>query len=70
MAKKSKKLLYPITSRVPLSVIKKAYDGNLKAKHYMPPLTEQVVLDLYLQVLREEEKRKNEALRTVQDHHD
>ena len=60
--RRKKHLLYPIKQGVPLKVIKDAYD-NLKGRHGLPPLTEEIVLDLYLKVL-EEERNKNERKET------
>lgn len=53
--KKKKTLLYPMDGlHVPLSVIKKAYDG----KPYIPPLTQEIVYNLYMQVYNEELERQ------------
>lgn len=49
-----KRLLYGTDGlKVPLSVIKDAYEGNVKQKFYLPPLTTEIVLDLCLKVRAE-----------------
>ena len=61
MKTNNKNLLYPIRHTVPMSVIKKAYEGNLRAKFYRPPLTGKAFIDLWNQTIRrinEETKRK------------
>ena len=47
--KRSKRLLYPIRHTVPLAVIQKAY-----YKNFVPPLTSQLVENLFIKVFEEE----------------